>query len=300
MSSEMKKWRKEDLSLYYYIKDVVLADFIEQETRITIRYMSEISSTNSFVYEALTEMIPKPTDRGRGWVYFDEGFYADCTCNTCSGIVEQSNRVRVYSCTLSGNTQVLTPISDREYMVDYIDGRIVTSGTVTPAFADYYWNYVSVVDEWSAVQAANPPVVVIDMMQTDKAGYQLGGGKKVVRKVDLHIFASCTAERNDIAETLYDGLYNRSAPLYDFPQGGVLDYDGTFYGRRRNMNKAETPFDNALEGSVIGNLEFENVTARHVNLPLLMTRSTDEVMLSDLNAYRSKVSFELTSYTYYG
>ena len=293
----MKKWRKEDLSLYYYIKDVILADFIEQEAGVSLRHMSEIS-TSSQVYEALTEMIPTPTDRGRGWVYFDEGFYVDCTCLTCSGIVEQSSRIVVYSCTLSGNTQVLTPISDSEYMIDYMDGRVITSDAVTPAFVDYYWNYVSVVDEWSAIEAAEPPVVVIDMMQTDKAGYQLGGGKKTDRKVDIHIFATCTAERNDIAEAIYDGLYLKSAPLYDFPQGGVLDYDGTFYGRRSNMNKSETPFDNAVVNDIIGNLEFENVTARHVNLPLIMTRSRDEVMLSDLNAYRSKVSFDLMSYTY--
>jgi hypothetical protein len=298
MSSEMRKWRKEDLSLYYYIKDVILADFVEQEQRITLKYMPEISSSNSYVYEALTEMIPFPTDRGRGWVYFDEGFYVDCFCSTCSGIVEQSNRITVYSCTLSGNTQVLTPISDGEYMIDYIDGRVITSGTVTPAFIDYYWNYVSVVDEWSVVEAAEAPVVVIDMMQTDKAGYQLGGGRKTDRKIDVHIFASCTAERNDLAEAIYDGLYLKSAPLYDFPKGGVLDYDGTFYGRRYNMNKDETPFDNTVEGSIIGNMEFENVTARHVNLPLIMTRSRDEVMLSDLNAYRSKVSFDLITYTY--
>jgi len=259
--------------------------------------MSEISTPCSYVYTALTDMVPEPTDRGRGWVYFDEGFEI-CLCNssTCSGTPEQSNRVTVYDCVVSGNTETLVPISNSEYIIDYMDGRIITSGTVDPGYISYYWNYVSVVDEWAAIEAADPPVIVIDVHGTDKMGFQLGGGKKVVRKVDIHIFATCTAERNDMVETLYDGLYLKSAPIYDFPQGSVLDYDGTWYGRKENMNKQETLFDRTIiSGS--GNMQFENVVARHVNLPLLMTRNRNEVMLSDLNAYRSKISFDLITYT---
>jgi hypothetical protein len=134
------------------------------------------------------------------------------------------------------------------------------------------------------------------MHGTDKTGFQLGHGKKTTRKVDIHVFASDTAERNDIVEALYDGLYLRSAPMYEFPNGSVLDYDGTWFGRKENMNKLETLFDRSRESGVIGNMEFNNVTARHVSLPLLMTRNTDEVMLSDLNAYRSKISFDLVTY----
>lgn len=290
MSSEMTKLRKEDLSLKYYIKDIVLQNFIEIEELIPLYYMENISSLNSKVYEALTEMIPKPTERGRGWVYFDEGLTNNCLRNTptYSGTPEQSNRVTVYDTVLSG-------ISDQEYIIDYIDGRVITSGTVTPAYISYYWNYVSVVDEWAAIEAADPPVVVIDMHGVDKTGFQLGGGRKAVRKVDIHLFASSTAERNDLVETIYDGLFNKSIPLYDFPKGTVLDYDGTFYGRRESMNKQETLFSRATVSGV-SNLIFDKVSARHVSLPLVMSRGRNEVMLSDLNAYRSKISFEMFSY----
>jgi hypothetical protein len=257
-----------------------------------------------YVYEALTEMIPDPTERGRGWVYFDDILNANGTClqhyilvsgtnahgDQCLGTPEQSNRITVYDSTVSG------VISDQNYMVDYIDGRIVTSGTVTPAYVSYHWNYVSVVDEWAAIEAADPPVVVIDIRGTDKGGYQFGGGKKNTRKVDLHIFASNTAERNDIVETLYDGLYLKGCPLYELSTGSVLDYDGTFYGRRYGMNKLTSLFCRRIISDT-SRLQFENVVARHVNLPLLMTRSRDEVMLSDLNAYRSKISFDMISYT---
>jgi hypothetical protein len=311
MSYEMKNLRKEDLSLYYYIKDVILCDFLEIEENVTLEFSAELSSWNSTtnaydseVFVALTDMIPNPADRGRGWVYLDS---VSGTTNRCepfatvsgyradgvqiNGTPEQSSRVVVYDATGSGI------ISSQEYLIDYLDGRIVTSGTVSPKYVDYYWNYVSVVDEWAAVEASDPPVVVIDIQGTDKTGYQLGPGKKVVRKVDIHVFASNTAERNDLVETIYDGLYLRSWPLFDFPLGGILDYDGTWYGRKSNLNKLTTLFDRGIVSGYVGYLQFDSVTTRHVNLPLLMTRSRDEVMLSDLNAYRSKISFDLVSYT---
>ena len=183
-------------------------------------------------------------------------------------------------------------------MIDYIDCRIVANRKLSNPTVTYYWNYVSVVDEWAVVEASDPPVVVIDMHGVDKAGYQLGGGKKSIRKVDIHIFACQTAERNDIVDVLYDGLYLKSCMLQNFPNGSPLDYDGTFHGRRNQgdpINKL-TYLYNREGVENVSRLQFENVTARHVNLPLLMTRGKDEVMLSDLNAYRSKVSFDMILY----
>lgn len=282
----MRKIRKEDLSLYYYLKHVILSDFIEKEELVPLQYVPEISRGNSHVYEAQTDMLPKPTERGRGWVYLD--------LDDPYGNTEQNSRVKVYDATATGT------IDESLWMVDYIDGRVVTSGTCQPAYVTYDWNYISLVDEWSAVEASDPPVVVIDIHGTDKTGYQLGPGKLAKRKVDLHVFASNTAERNDIVETLYDGLYLKRCPIYDFPEGTILDYDGTWYGRRDNMNKTETLFDRTTVSGILGcGLMFENITARHVSLPLLMTRGRTEVMLSDLNAYRSKVSFDMYHYTAY-
>lgn len=307
MTYEMKNLRKEDLSLYYYLKNNVLMGFIEKEETIPMEWIESAESCDEvgYVYSSTSSMIPSPTDRGRGWVYLDTCSGTTTICNldadgneipgypTSSGIKEQSYRVVAYD----SNYDV---IPESEYMIDYIDGRIVTSGTVTPAYVDYYFYYISLVDEWAAIEAADPPVVVIDVMGTDKGGYQLGGGKRVVRKVDIHVFASDTAERNDIVETIYDGLYLRSCPLYDFEDGSVLEYDGTWYDRKNNLNKLSTLFNPGYVDGYCGSrcvLQFENVTTRHVSLPLIMTQSSDEVMLSDLNAYRSKISFDMVSYT---
>jgi hypothetical protein len=249
-----------------------------------------MSSLTSDVYDIGNFLDPSPADRGRGFVYFDEGFESCLVnCTTCSGSPEQNNRVIVYD-------KDMQVIPDTSYMIDYIDCRIVADKAVVPAYIDYYWNYVSVVDEWSAVQAAEPPVVVIDISGTDKKGYQLGGGQNIIRKVSLHIFASSTAERNDLVEVLYDALYLKSCPLYELPKGSVLDHDGTFFGRRYNNDKELNLFDRATISGV-SSLTFENVSSRHINLPITMTKGRDDIMLSDLNAYRSKITFDMFSYT---
>lgn len=321
MTYEMRSLRKEDLSLYLYIKDTVLRSFREKEEFAALKLMPEMCDSISYVYEYVSDLEPSPTERGRGWIYFDSpnggslcepypsvsGLNGDGT--PAQGTPEQSESVIVYEHSeqiLCNGVPVLsgTAVDWREYMIDYIDGRIVSQRELSNPSVTYTWNYVSVVDEWAAIEAADPPVIVIDMHGTDKMGYQLGGGKKAVRKVDIHVFASNPAERNDIVETLYDGLFNRSCALQDFTVGSVLDYDGTFYGRRNlddryNDNIPDNKLTYLFDRSYISNvsqLYFSSVIARHVNLPLVMSRGRDEVMLSDLNAYRSKVSFDMFSY----
>lgn len=310
----MKMLRKEDLSLFRYIKDTVLRDFIEKEELVPLKLISELSCQGSYVYQAYSDMEPLPTSRGRGWVFFDcantdsEGncVYTSDYCipefvvvsgtdaqgNTCIGTPEQTNRITLYD-------DNLTVISGAEYLIDYVDGRVIfDNNLVVPKYISYYWNYISVVDEWASTNAAASPVLVIDTNGTDKKGYQLGGGKKVRRLVDIHIFATSAAERNDVVEVVYDGLYNKSAPVYDFTTGDVLDYDGTFYGRKVNSNKLTSLFNRVSLNDLKvlhGGMTFHNVSSRHVKLPLLM--SNDDIMLSNLNAYRSKISFEIETYT---
>ena len=182
-------------------------------------------------------------------------------------------------------------------MVDYVDGRIITSNIIqTPAYIDYYWNYVSVVDEWLHIEAADAPVVVLDIQGTDKQGYQLGGGRLINRKANIHIFASSSAERKDISEVLYDGLYLKGCVPYTFEQGSVLDFDGTFYGRKENTVKEDYLFSRERL-PIMGNLMFEEVSARNVGLPMLMSRGYEDTTLSKLNGFRAKITFNLASYT---
>ena len=310
MTYEMTILRKEDLSLYHHIKDVVLRDFVEREEYIALTYMAELSGASSYVYEYNWDLDPAPADRGRGWLYFDApvGGY---TCepfptysglngdgDVTSGTPEQSNRVIVYETTTSGYSVV----DWQDYMIDYVDCRIIATRALTDPAVTFDWNYVSVVDEWSIIEAATTPVVVVDISNTLKKGYQLGGGRKSIRKTTLHVFASNTAERNDLIEKLYDGLFNRSCPLFDFPTGDVLDYDGTFYGRRGLTDRIPIP-DNKLtflfdrdKVDYVAKLEFDNVVSRNVNFPIFLSKAASSPITSDLNTYRAKISFDLVSY----
>jgi hypothetical protein len=156
-----------------------------------------------------------------------------------------------------------------------------------------------VVDEWSLVRTAKPPIVVIDINGISKEGYQLGPGSKNNPTVDLHIFAGSSSERTDLIDVIYNGLYLKSAPIYEFPTGDVLDYDGTFYGRKDNYDRGSTLFSrNTLSnlGETIGGLRFDNVVARNVRMPDMLTRDRNEVMLSGYNNFRAKISFDMVSF----
>lgn len=321
----MKQLRKEDLSLFRYIKDTVLRDFVEKEEMAPLEILHELSCTGSYVYQvqdnyacAVTTNIDAfATDRGRGWVFFDcpevdengDCVYSIDSCvpefvtvtgtdahgNICIGTPEQTQRIILYD-------DNLVTISGVNYLVDYVDGRIIMdTSLVVPVYIDYHWNYVSVVDDWASIEAAEPPVVSISVDNTTKKGFQIGAGKHVIREAQIDIFARNQAERNDITEVIYDGLYLKSAPVYEFPTGDVLDVDGTFYGRKTTSNKLTSLFNRTTLndiGILHGGMTFHKVVSKTVKTnPLLMTRSRGDAVLSDLNAYRSKISFEIHTYT---
>lgn len=285
----MYKIRKEDLSVYRYLRDLVLVDFIEFQEKDELVLNKTRSDNTTSVYDIVSHTTPSPFEHGRGIVYFDE-LNNECLVNTdtVSGTPEQSNRVFVYD-------ESLTTISGNLYRVDYVDGKVIIPAYIEPKYIDYYYQYISLVDEWSGLTAASAPVVVLDIAGTNKSGYQLGGGKKVTRRSNIYIFASSASERADITELIYDGLYLKTCPLYDFPTGSVLEYDGTFYNSKNSTDKSTNLFSRAVVSGT-SNLRFDDVEARNINLPLTTSRRNQSATLSDLNTHRSRISFNLVSY----
>lgn len=286
----MYKLRKEDLSVYRYFRDIVLKDFNEYQEKDELIFNNDRSTSSLAVYSISTLNTPYPFEHGRGIVYFDD-LENTCLVNTTtiSGTPEQSNRVYIYD-------ENLTLLDENLYRVDYVDGNILIDPSIVPKYIDYYWHYISLVDEWSNLSAASAPVVVLDIAGTIKTGYQLGGGKKIIRKGNIYIFASSSSERSDLTELIYDNMYLKNCPLYDFERGSVLDFDGTFFNRKNNYDKTTNLFSrNTISGT--SNLRFEEVEARNINLPLTMSRRNESATLSDLNAFRSRISFDLVSYT---
>lgn len=263
----MRKLRKEDLSLHHYIRFNVLNEYIETASGVSLTYLSDISTAGSYVYEAESARLPSPTSLGRGWVYLDD--YGDTT--------EQQNIVTVYD----GSDTI---ISGSEYMIDYVDGRIITSDAgVVPATVDYSYFYVSLVNEWQSVLAADVPVIVVSLEATKKEGFQLGGGQKPIRRGYLHIFATNQAERDDLAELLYDGINKKCVPNQNWPKGTMLDWNGTFSD---HYTYEITQYESSLN--------VDDVVARNINPPLTARiPRTDVTMLSDLNRYRARIDFNM-------
>lgn len=268
----MKKLRKEDLSLIHYLRFNVLTEYVEWETSVPLTYLPDVSTTGSYVYESTSNMDPTPTSLGRGWVYLDA--YEDNT--------EQQNSVIV-------RDDTGTIVSGSEYMIDYVDGRVITSGSFTPGTVDYKYFYVAIVNEWGFVETAGAPVVVVDLSSFNKEGFQLGGGRRVPRKGRLFVFASDRAERDDITEMLYDGIYQKCVPNQNWPKGSLIDWNGTF--------NDDYVYETIQYHS---QLQFENVSSKNIYPPMLGgIPRTDVTMLSDLNRYRSRIDFEMFHYEEY-
>jgi len=262
----MKKFRKEDLSLHHYLRYNVLDEYIETDTNVSLTYLPDISSAGSQVYEAESNRLPPPISLGRGWVYIDA--YGDVT--------EQQNAVTVYN-------SVGSVISGTEYMIDYIDGRVITDGSVTPSVVTYKYFCVSLVNEWQDVEAADVPVVVVDLNTFEKEGFQLGGGKRVPRKGYLHIFATNQAERDDLMELLYDGINEKCVPNQNWTKGSMIDWNGTW---NDDYIYELVQYESGLH--------IENVRARHITPPFTSgIPRTDSTMFSDLHRYRARIDFEM-------
>lgn len=161
------------------------------------------------------------------------------------------------------------------YTVNYLLGGIKNTNTV-PTAASFYWNYVSVVEGWPGGDPPPLPIVAIDVLGYQQYGWQLGPGHRKARQVSAYIFAHNKAERDDITEVLYDALYNNATKLIDYSEGDYLVPDGTF-------NSSFTA------PSIVGTdrLLFDNVQARVLNI-------TND--WSDLNKFRTSISFTMTSY----
>lgn len=264
----MKQLRKEDLSIHHYIRYAVLTEYAETDRTVPLEYMPDISSAGSYVYKALSGMDPSPISRGRGWVYIDD--YGDIT--------EQQNSVIVYD-------SLGSVISGTNYMIDYIDGRIiVASQSLDPTSVTYQYFYVALVNDWDVLQDSGVPIIALNIESTSKDGFQLGGGSCVTRRGRLNIFATNQAERDDLGELLYDGLREKCCPNQNWTKGSMIDWNGVF---NTDYVYELIQYQSALH--------FLNVGYRKISPGLFDLRipSIDATMLSDLNRYRAIINFDI-------
>jgi len=266
--------RMEDMSLQHWLKDVVLPlKWAERVINDPLIYNNDKQRV-----EAQIIWLPNFLDEGRGWVFFDPGGTGSCV-TTDIPTTEQSTRVTVKNAAAATITSSL-------YTVNYLDGAIILPGGATttaegvPTTVDFTQFYASFIDGWPGTEPPELPIVSVEISGFKKDPFQIGGGRKAIRAVSIHIFASSSAERDDLTEFLYDAVYNRHIPVFDFREGEPLNYDGTF-----NSSWAGTLLQ--LDTNDDSLFYFRDVKATNI---------TGRQDWSDLNRWRSKITFVMESY----
>lgn len=265
--------RLEDQSLQHWLKGTLLPlKWVEKVINVPLNFNSDKSR-----YEAEITWLPNFLDPGRGWVYFDPYGTNSCVVNSVPA-TEQTSRITVYN----ENGAV---IDSSHYTINYLDGAIIASGGTStpdglPTTIDFFQYYVSIVDGWPGTDPPDAPVIAVEMGGYRKDPYQLGPGRIARRNMTIHISATSSSERDDLTEFIYDALYNRHLAVLDFREGEPLNYDGTYNtswaGNILQLNNN----DDAL-------FYFRNIRAETINL---------RQEWSDLNQWRSKVTFVAESY----
>jgi hypothetical protein len=250
--------RKVDLSLHYNLKYNILSNYIEPE-------LSNLElNSDSGLYEPIYSYNPNAGCRGRGVYPFDmvgSGIFYPCY---------EGSYINVYHST--------GIIPNTDYKVNYkTPGIILISGTNVPVAFDYKWNYVSVIDEFPYENVPERPFIFLDWKKFDSEGFQLGGGKKHICDLDVHIFGSSKPELDDLTFIVHNSLYNKCLTLFGFSGGDVFNWDGEY----------NSDFNCDCD-SEISKIEFNDVEANYLNLPVDLKH--------DLNAYRSKIVLKIFGY----
>jgi len=263
----MKLTRQEDISVYLYIKDMVIGPRYYESTIGDSLTQVETNLWNIDYDEELDIhpfQRPEYSGLGRGLLYFDH------LGETCLFGIEQVSSLRVY--------QGATVASG--YRVNYLKGQIETSQDLSNYLVDYEWNYVAVIDAWPYEDVPALPIISIEMQSGDKSPLQIGGGDIRNASWNLEIFANNKGERDDLLDTIYNELYLRRCSIYSLSKGLPLDMKG-FY----NLE-----FDSSINNEY-KYLHFENIEKRLTGLPRWGFYSQELI-----NRYRAQITFDTIAY----
>lgn len=273
----MRLTRKEDISVYLYLKDVVLgpryseAAIGESLTRVganvwDIGYdylLGKHPFRRRVVIDPPTNLYKDYTGLGRGMLYFD---YVG---ETCLFGIEQQDIVRLYNgaTTASG------------YRVNYITGQILSDQDLSSYSIDYEWNYISVIDSWPYEDVPPLPIVCVDMQSAGNLPLQLGGGEIRDGFWNVQVFANNKGERDDIIDLIYENIYQRRCPLYLLPSG--LPLQNGLYNEM---------FDSSIH-NIYSSMFFENIQKRLSGLPQWGFYEQEQI-----NRYRAEITFDTRTY----
>jgi hypothetical protein len=200
-----------DASIFNYLKyEVIPVSFTERLTGVSL---IQDPVTGGYYADVNVNLEPAVTSVGRGWALFDEVTVGGTT-------VVDTNQEQTNQVTVTGPSS---------FDINY-PGGVILNPDSTPTSVDFSWYYVSVIQGWPGTEPPPLPIVALDIDQTDKAGFQLGGGTKDSITGSVYVFATSEAEKKDITDVIYQAFFNRSIPVKNWHEGTYLDFDGTYTG----------------------------------------------------------------------
>lgn len=238
----------EQLSIFYYIKEGVLANYFSQEVQgeplvydSTLDLNGQVRTDYKIVDPSNGAYGSLPVSKGRGWLSFELSSSEPCEIyNVTSG-----EYVPIRNTPYKGGTfKIPTTREDNlvivrdqnnnilprdNYQIDYRNGRIrwpaptTPSGSLNliPTTVDYRFQVVSLLDGYpSDEDVPETPIVCLYPLEDKLKPLQIGPGLNFKRKYAIDVFASNNSEKRNILDVLQEELYNKTIPVIDFNRTG--------------------------------------------------------------------------------
>lgn len=238
----------EQLSIFYYLKEAVLANEFSQEvqnealTYDTKKDITGTQRTDYFIVDPNTSAYGTlPVSKGRGWLSFslnevDPCMIYDVNSGQYVSIINTPFKNGVYQIPTVRETDLVivrdqtNSILPRDYyQIDYTNGRIRWPAPTTPSGAlsqvpttvDYRFHMVSMLDGYPQDEdIPQLPIVSLYPLKDEHKPLQIGPGIKFVRRYCIDVFANNNSEKRNILDSIHTSLYNKPIPVIDFNRTG--------------------------------------------------------------------------------
>lgn len=322
--ANMSRARLEHASLFYHVKDGILAkDFSVEVINQPLSFDTR-TNLDKNIPTHYRVVLPEdssygdlPTSDGRGWVYFEPRPTRTCTIydpttgdyipapgsfqDNAFSIPQQAEESLTVVRDETGNV-----IPRNQYDIDYTSGRIrhfdpgfvppgkvATSGT--PTTVDYRFHLVSALDGWPDDENPPPalPFVTIYPEMSKSHPLQLGPGVKSKTNYIIDVFAKNSGQREDILHSIKSGLYNKRAPVIDFNRtGGPLRHNGTF---NSNFLQILSVGDQSVQTYLTLN-PGNGHTLYFINIEVVYN-ITPRLSRAEIGKYRGRITFTAETYS---
>lgn len=230
----------ENLSLYYYIKEVPLARHFSEEA-VNVPLVPNTRQDKNGNVSSYYTLDPNNGfgvlvgQLGRGFLSFDIEDYRSCevyseTIGDFVNIQETPFKNGSYSIPtiresnyIAVRDQFNNVLDRADYDIDYLNARIRWRGAIgtIPSYIDCRFHLVSCIDGWpSETNSPDVPFVALYPTTQDNEGLQIGPGIMYKRRYELDVYSTSNLQMMEILDTIKSHMYLKRVPVIDFNRNG--------------------------------------------------------------------------------